>query len=225
MSISFELTAERRDDMGKGASRRLRREGKVPAIMYGAHKDPQPIALLQNDLVHNLEHEAFYSHILTINIGGSKEQAVLKDLQRHPYKPVILHVDLQRISAHEKLRMHVPLHFKGEEVAPGVKAGGMITHLVSDVEVSCLPKDLPEFIEADISRLGLDETLHMSDLKTGSGVTLIELSHGHDQPVASIHLPRVSAADEEQPVAAEGEAGGEAASEGGAEAAGEAEGE
>jgi len=124
MAVSFELNAEPRNDTGKGASRRLRRGGKVPAILYGGSQEPQALSLHHNQVLRNLEHEAFYSHILTVNIGGTDTRAVLRDLQRHPSKPVILHVDLLRVSATETLRMHVPLHFLGEDIAPGVKLGG-----------------------------------------------------------------------------------------------------
>ena len=138
MAISFELNAESRTDTGKGASRRLRRAGKIPAIMYGGHKDPESLTLEHNEVIRNLEHEAFYSHILTVKVGGSETRAVLRDLQRHPSKPFVQHMDLQRVSESEKLRMHVPLHFSGEDVAPGVKAGGMVSHEIIEVEVECL---------------------------------------------------------------------------------------
>jgi len=195
MSVSFDLNADVRNDMGKGASRRLRRTGKVPAILYGAGKDPQLLQLSHNEVMRNLEHEAFYSHILSVKVGGKVEQAVLKDLQRHPHKPIIMHLDLQRVSATEKLRMHVPLHFIGEDMAPGVKqGGGIISHLLNDVEILCFPKDLPEYLEVDVSALQLNETLHLSDVRLPTGVDLVELLHGaeHDQPVVSIHLPRAA---------------------------------
>ena len=168
MAISFELQATVRNDAGKGASRRLRREGKVPAILYGAGDAPLMLSLEHNPVMHSLENEAFYSHILNVNFGGKTVRAVLKDLQRHPYKPVIMHLDLQRVSEREKLRMNIPLHFLGEENAPSVKQlGGVVSHLVSEVEISCLPKDLPEYIEVDVSTLGLNETLHLSNLAAG----------------------------------------------------------
>ncbi len=215
MSLNFELEATIRTDLGKGASRRLRRENKVPAVIYGGGSDPQSLVLEHNKIVHSLEQEAFYSHILTVNIDGKAEKAVLKDLQRHPYKPTILHADFMRVNADEKLRMHVPIHFIGEDVAPGVKQGGIVAHLINDVEISCLPKDLPEFIEADLTVLELNGTLHLSDLKLGSGIELIELQHGpeHDLPVVSIHMPR--AAKEE--TSDTDEAAGEDASEEGGE--------
>ena len=189
---TFELEAELRSDKGKGASRRLRREGKVPAVMYGAHKEPTMLSLDHNEMLHHLENEAFYSHILTVKIGGNTEQAILKDLQRHPSRAQLWHVDLQRVSANEKIRVHVPLHFINEETCPGVKAGGMVTHNVTEMEIQCLPKNLPEFIEADLAKLEMDAILHMSDIKLPAGVEIVELSHGagHDQAVASIHMPR-----------------------------------
>jgi large subunit ribosomal protein L25 len=202
MSLSFELEATVRQDLGKGASRRLRRDNKVPGIIYGGNTAPTALVMEHDKVMHSLEHEAFYSHILTIKIDGKAEKAVLKDLQRHPFKPTILHLDLQRVSADEKLRMNVPLHFIGEDVAPGVKlGGGVVSHLINDVEITCLPKDLPEYIEVDISALQLNETVHLSDLKLAPGVELVELQHGpeHDLPVVSIHLLRGAkeAADEE----------------------------
>jgi len=215
MASSFELNAEIRQDKGKGASRRLRRDNKVPAVLYGGGQDAISLTLQHNTLVHNLENEAFYSHILTVNVDGKAEKAVLKDLQRHPYKPSLIHVDLLRINENEKLRMHVPVHFIGEDVSVGVKAGGAISHLANDVEIICLPKDLPEFIEADMTDVGLDETLHLSDLKLPAGVELVALTHGadHDLSVAAIHMPKVVAeVESEAPVAPEnGESEGEEA--------------
>ena len=192
MAISFELTAESRTDMGKGASRRLRHAGKVPAIIYGGDKAPEALTLSHNELLRNLEHEAFYSHILTINSGGSSTSAILRDLQRHPSKPVILHVDLQRVTADEELRTQVPLHIIGEDTCPGIKAGGLVSHDQTEVEVECLPKHLPEFIEVDISAMEIGDTLHLSDLKVPEGVTLLELVRGedHDLGVVSIHAKR-----------------------------------
>jgi large subunit ribosomal protein L25 len=188
----FELNAETRHEFGKGASRRQRRlEDKVPAIMYGGGEPALPLAFQQKDLRKALENEAFYSHILTIHIDGQKHQAVLKDLQRHPYKPMIQHVDLLRITGKEKIQMSVPLHFKNDDIAPGVKVGkGIMSHLISSVDVRCLPANLPQYIEVDLSALDLDQTLHLSDLKLTAGVELVDLLHGNDRAVANIHLPR-----------------------------------
>ena len=191
----FVLTAELRNDMGKGASRRLRGTGMVPAILYGGHKDPTSITLIHNELAHQLSNEAFFSHILTIKLNGQDESAIVKDVQRHPSKPVILHIDLQRVSATENIRVHVPLHFINANTAPGVKeSGGLVTHNLIEAEVQCLPKDLPEFIEVDLGKMMLNDIIHLSDLKLPAGVELVELAHGegHDQAVASLHLPRAA---------------------------------
>jgi large subunit ribosomal protein L25 len=211
MAVSFELNAESRNDMGKGASRRLRRAGMVPAILYGGNDEPRAITLNHNELLRNLEHEAFYSHILTVNLGGTGTRAVLRDVQRHPSKPHIMHVDLQRISATEKLRMHVPLHFLGEAIAPGVKLGGMVMHELIEVEIECLPQDLPEYIEVDISGLQVGDAMHLSNLKVPQGLTLVELARGpdHDLAVVSIHARR--GGGEEEEVAAPAAEGGPSA--------------
>ncbi len=218
MSTDFTLDAQPRDDKGKGASRRLRHAGLLPAILYGAGSEPTMIALKQNEVFHSLENEAFYSHILTVNVAGKKEQAILRDLQRHPSKPIVLHMDLQRVKADEEIRVHVPLHFKGEDIAPGIKTeGGTVSHLLLEVDVSCLPKDLPEFIEVDISDLHLNESLHLSDLKLPKGVTLVELQHGeeHDNAVVNIHPTRVTAVEDETLEAAAEEDAEKPAEEGG----------
>lgn len=213
MSENYELTAETRTEVGKGSSRRLRsQENKVPAIVYGGEKHPVAIILDHNILAHALEDEGFYSHILTLNIAGKKEKVVLKDLHRHPSKPRILHADFLRISANTKLTMHIPLHFLGEEQAPGVKdQGGIISHHMNEVEVRCLPSDLPEAIEVDISKLNLGDVIHLSELKISKGVELTALLQGEefDQPVVSIHKPVVTP----EPVAEEAEEEAEAAPE------------
>jgi large subunit ribosomal protein L25 len=197
---SFVVTAELRTDQGKGASRRLRRTGKVPAIIYGGKDQPQQLALNHNEMRKHLETEAFYSHILTLRFDGKEQQAVLKDIQRHPSEPQLLHFDFQRVYADQAIRMEVPLHFKGGEVAPGVKVGGgVVEHHVMQVTVECLPKDLPEFIEVDLSKMELNDAIHLSQLKLAPGVTLVELKHGKDPSVAAVHVPRVVV--EETPVA------------------------
>jgi large subunit ribosomal protein L25 len=210
MAISFELNAELRTDKGKGASRRLRHAGKVPAIIYGGNQDPEALSLSHNELLRNLEHEAFYSHILTVKTGSSTTSAILRDLQRHPSKPVILHVDLQRVRADEALRTQVPLHIIGEDTCPGIKAGGLVSHDQTEVEIECLPKDLPEFIEVDISGMEVGDTLHLSDLNVPEGVTLLELARGeaHDLGVVSIHVKR--GGGEEEAAAEGGEEAGTA---------------
>ncbi len=201
MSTEFVLNGEIRKDMGKGAVRRMRKVEKVPAIIYGSGSDPVPLTFLHKDVAYQLENEAFYSNILTINVGGDKQQAVLKDLQRHPSKAKILHLDLLRISATEKITMQVPLHFLGESVAPGVKdAGGLISHQMANVEIRCLAKDLPQFLEVDMSKLGMNESVHLVDIKLPSGVEIVALGHGesHNLPVANIHMPK-AVADESSP--------------------------
>lgn len=187
----FEFVAEARETVGRGASRRLRHAEKVPAVVYGAGKDPVSLILDHNMTLRTLEHEAVYSHILTLKIGAESERVILKDLQRHPYKPRILHVDFQRVRSDVKLQMHVPIHFTGDENPPGVKEGGTIAHLMSDVEVSCLPDDLPEFLELDLSNMELNQILHLSDIPLPKGVEIVSLTHDRNHPVVSIHIPRV----------------------------------
>ena len=189
MSESFELDVQSREDGGKGASRRLRRGGRVPGIVYGGHKDPVMISVAHNELVQHLEHEAFYSHVLDLNAGDLAEKVVLKDLQRHPAKPFITHVDFQRISADEKIRMHVPLHFVNENLCPGIKKGGTVTRNINEVEVSCLPGDLPEFIEVDMSTVDTGHTVHVGELVVPGGVELVH-TLDLDAPVVSIHGSR-----------------------------------
>ncbi|MBX3708620.1 MAG: 50S ribosomal protein L25/general stress protein Ctc [Gammaproteobacteria bacterium] len=199
----FEIEATVRHDMGKGASRRLRREEKIPGVLYGGGKDPVALTFEHKHVAKSLEHEAFYSHILVLKIGSESERVILKDVQRHPYKPRVIHVDFQRVRADEKLHMYIPLHFVGGDQAPGVKeAGGLVSHIVSDVEVSCLPGNLPEYLELDISQMQLNQILHLSDIKLPPGVEIVALTHGDDKPVVSIHMPRI----EEEPVVEETEA-------------------
>lgn len=214
---TFELNVEVRTDTGKGASRRLRRADKVPGILYGAGKDPISLTLGHNDLFHHAEHEAFYSHILTLHVDGKDEKAVLKDMQRHPYKPVIMHVDFLRVDMNEKIRMNVPLHFLNEDTAPGVKLeGGRISHAINEVEIICLPGALPEFIEVDLGELKIGDMVHMSDLKLPEGVEIVELMHGaeHDQPVASIQKARGGSDEDEEAESEEAVAEGEGEGEG-----------
>ncbi|SET02269.1 MULTISPECIES: 50S ribosomal protein L25/general stress protein Ctc [Marinobacter] len=197
----FVIEAFPRDDQGKGASRRLRREErKIPAIIYGGNKEATPISIWHNELKKDLENEAFFSHILTIDIQGKKESVILKDLQRHPYKPILTHADFQRVDKDHEIHVNVPLHFLNEDKAPVVKLqGGVISHQLNEVEVICLPQDLPEFIEIDVMDLELDQVLHLSDLKMPKGVRSAALQHGedHDQAVVSVHLPRGAKVDDE----------------------------
>jgi large subunit ribosomal protein L25 len=197
MTVEFALNAEVRSDLGKGASRRLRRNvSMVPAVIYGGDKAPQSISLLAKDLAKLLENEAAFSHVLSLDVAGTKESVVIKALQRHPAKGFVLHADFQRVVAGQKLTAHVPLHFINEAIAVGVKQqGGEISHTISEVEVSCLPKDLPEFIEVDMAAVEVGQTVHMSDLKLPKGVELVALAHGNDLAVSNIHASRVK--DEE----------------------------
>lgn len=207
----FVIEAFPREDQGKGASRRLRREErKIPAIIYGGNKEATPISIWHNELKKDLENEAFFSHILTIDVQGKKESVILKDLQRHPYKPILTHADFQRVDKDHEIHVNVPLHFLNEDKAPVVKLqGGIISHQLNEVEVICLPQDLPEFIEIDVMDMELDQTIHLSDLKMPKGVRSAALQHGedYDQAVASVHLPRGAKVDEED------EEGGEEAGE------------
>jgi len=201
MQEDFVITAVSRSDGGKGASRRLRRSGMVPGIIYGGGKAPELVATKHNTLLHHLENEAFYSHILTVGLDGKTQSVVLKDMQRHPAKPFILHFDLLRVAGSDVIKMQIPLHFLGEDVAPGVKnEGGKFSHNVADVEISCQAKDLPEYIEVDVSGMSVGDILHLSDLKLPSGVELVALQADdpdHDVAVASIFIPRVEVEEEE----------------------------
>ncbi len=193
------LEAEARTNTGRGASRRLRRlENKVPAVVYGGTKEPQSIFLFHNKLIKALETESIYSSVFDLQVDGKVERVILKDLQRHPYKPVILHMDLQRVSAKDVLVKMIPLHFLNEEVAPGVKEGGMVNRTMVQVEVRCQAQHLPEFIEVDLLNMAIDEVIHLSEITLPKHVQLATdiTVPGHDFPVVSIHLPKVSALDE-----------------------------
>jgi large subunit ribosomal protein L25 len=199
MKTSFELVAEFRETQGKGASRRLRHDGKVPAILYGGHTAARTLTLSHQKLLIMLENERFYSTILNLKVGDQSQAAILKDVQRHPFKNAIVHIDFQRVEENEKIRISIPLHFTGAAVSPGVKSqGGIVSHMRNEAEVSCLPKDLPEFIEVDISGLSLNESIHLSQLKVPAGVVLVELAK-EDAAVVAIHSPR---AEEPEPTAA-----------------------
>jgi len=203
---SFELTAEPRTDVGKGASRRLRHSGRVPGILYGSDKEATMVSFDHDDLLHRLDYEAFFSHILTIKLDGGSENVVLKDLQRHPFKRQIYHVDFQRINEKEELTMRVPLHFMNEEKCPGVKTGGgVISHIMTDLEIVCLPKDLPEYIEVDLGALELGDAIHLGELKLPGGVEILSLRHGGDPEltVVNVHLPHVEVEEEEEEAAEE----------------------
>ncbi len=203
MSVDFTITAEVRTDIGKGASRRLRHANKFPAVMYGSDEAPVSLTLEHDSFMHHLEHEAFYSHILTLSVDGTEHKVVLKDLQRHPARITVLHADFLRVNADDVLHMSVPVHFVGEDVAPGVKAGGLISHLMTSVEVVCKASALPEYLEVDLSGLEEGVSLHLSDIKLPEGVGIAALQQGadHDLPVVGIHMPRGSSGDDEDAVA------------------------
>lgn len=199
----FELDAELRDLLGKGASRRLRRkENKVAAILYGGNEKPTAISLDHNKILQALKHEAFYSHLLKLNLSGKTQQVVLKDIQRHPFKKIILHMDFQRINDTDIINMKVPLHFTGTEACPGVAKGGLINHQAMEIEIRCQAIKLPEFITVDLSNLELEQSIHLSDLKLPEGVMIHMLAHGkeHDLPVVTVHLPRAAKIEEEATV-------------------------
>ena len=200
MAEDFDLVADIREDQGKGASRRLRREGKVPAIIYGAGRPARSLTFDHNKVLHALENESFYSSVLNIKVGDKSQAAIVKDIQRHPAKRVVMHMDFQRIVADQVIKMNVPVHLIGAEDAVGVRqGGGSVSHLRTEVEVVCLPKDLPEYFEVDITNLGLDEMLHLSDIKLPEGVEIPELAQGpeHDHAIVSIHVIKVAPVEEE----------------------------
>ncbi len=195
----FNLDATVRTDMGKGASRRLRHAGKVPAILYGGSEAPLSITLEHNKVNQAQEFEAFYSHVLTLNVDGKKVEALVKDMQRHPYKPKVTHIDFQRVIAGEKLHTNVPIHFINEEKANSIKIeGGHAEHHVNEIEITCLPKDLPEFITVDIENVALGETLHLSDVTLPEGCESVELAKGeeHDLAVVTVKAAKGPSADD-----------------------------
>ena len=223
MADKFDLIAEYREDKGKGASRRLRHEGKVPAVIYGAGRPPRSLSFDHNKVLRELENESFYSSVLNIKVGDKSQAAIVKDIQRHPARPIVMHIDLQRIVEDQVIKMNIPIHYVGADVAIGVKdGGGSVSQLRTDVEVQCLPRDLPEYFEVDISGLELDAMMHLSDIKIPEGVEIPELAQGpeHDHPIVSIHVIKVAAVEEEDAAeAAEGEeaAEGDASAESGDE--------
>jgi large subunit ribosomal protein L25 len=202
MRITYQVGADSRHDQGKGASRRLRRAGKVPAVLYGGHGQPQNIVLDHQQLLTLIDKEKFYSSIISVNVDQQGQPAIVRDVQMHPARNAVVHVDLQRVIENEKLKIHLPIHFKGETTAPGVKTqGGIVSHLIQDIEVSCLPKDLPEFLELDLSAMNLNETKHLSDIPLPNGVSIPALAH-QNPPVVSVHSPRVAEPEPEAAAAA-----------------------
>lgn len=181
------IKATSRKDEGKGASRRLRRAASVPAILYGGHKDPVSIQLAHNDVYLASQNEWFYSAILDLDLEGTTEKVLLRDMQRHPFKPTIMHIDFQRVSANEAIRVSVPLHFLNQEKSPAGKTSGVvIMHELNDVEISCLPGDLPEYIEIDLKDIKEGDVLHLSDIKLPKGVEIPELRLGKEHDVAVV---------------------------------------
>ncbi len=201
MSDDFDLIAEIREDQGKGASRRLRHQGLVPAIIYGAGRPPRSLTFDHNRVIQQLENESFYSSVLNIKVGEKSQAAILKDVQRHPSKAMIMHMDFQRVVEDQEIKMLVPIHFLGEDVAPGVKmGGGKVMHLINEVEVVCLPKHLPEYLDIDVAELELDEMLKMSDIKLPEGVSIPALAQGEeaDRPVVTIQVIKEVVIEEEE---------------------------
>jgi len=195
MKISFEVAAEFRNDEGKGASRRLRHAGKVPAILYGGTLEPRMLSLNHEKLITLIENEKFYSTIIGLKVGDETQAAIVKDLQMHPARHQVLHLDLQRVLDTEKIRIRLPIHFKGEAASPGVKTqGGLVSHRIADVEVTCLPKDLPEEIILDLSQMKLNESKYISDIPLPAGVVATAVLQGKDQVVVSVHSPRAEEA-------------------------------
>ncbi len=200
--MAIEINAETRTDLGKGASRRLRHQEKIPAIVYGSG-DPVSLTIDLREVRPHVDNEIFYASIVDLKVDASKtaEQVIVRDIQHHPFKIDIMHIDFQRIDMNKKMHMHVQLHFTGEDIAPGVKQnGGIVSHVINEVEVECLPKDIPEFIEVDVSGLDLGEAIHLTDLKIPEGVELMAMKHGdedHDTAVVSIHAPKAASVEPE----------------------------
>ena len=207
MANDYSLTATSRTDLGKGASRRLRREELIPAIVYGGESEPASITIKSNEMVRNLMEESFYASLITLNIEGTEETVILRDLHRHPYKAIILHADFLRVNAKEALTVTIPFHFLNEESAKGVKmGGGLINRVMNEIEVSCLPKDIPEFIDVDMADLDLHQSIHVSDIKLPEGVqaTMLIVGEGEAEsenaslPVVSIYEPRAASTEDEE---------------------------
>ena len=220
----FELNCSVRTDLGKGASRRLRRlDNNIPAVLYGGNKDPVALTIAHKDIARATENEAFFAHIITLKIGNKKEQAVIKALQRHPARAIILHADFLRVSATHAIIVKVPIHFLNEETCVGVRlGGGNIIRTMNEIEVSCLPKDLPEYIEVDMLEIDLGESVHLSEITLPEGITSVALSHGEDSidlSIAIVQAPKGIAEEDEELEGEEGEeaeaAGDDDSSEGG----------
>jgi large subunit ribosomal protein L25 len=220
MSDQFEVQAELREDKGKGSSRRLRRlADHIPAIIYGGDLDPQPLTIIRKDLEKSLENEAFYSHVLSVNVAGKAQKAILKDLQRHPAKNLVMHADFLRVDDKVAIKVHVQIHFMNEDISVGVKTeGGLVQHQTTDIEILCLPADIPEYIEVDMQDVAIGQIVHLSDVVLPAGVTSVALALGedHDLAIASIVAPKGGGEDEDEVVADAAE-GDEAEEEGDSE--------
>jgi large subunit ribosomal protein L25 len=198
MAENFEVIAETRTDLGKGASRRLRHADKVPGVVYGSG-EPVSITMAHSDMLKHVANEAFFSHVLDLQIDGKSEMAIVRDMQRHPAKQIIMHIDFMRVKKGVALHMNVPLHFINEDICAGVKVGGgLLSHLITEIEIACLPKDLPEFIEVDVATLELGSTLHMSEIVLPKGITSVALSHGEDHDMGVVTCSKPRGAEEEE---------------------------
>ncbi len=200
MSTNYSIELEPREEFGSSGSRRLRRQGRVPVVVYGADKQNAHYTTDHNSLIHSLEVEAFHSAIIDVKEGGKKQGAILREVQMHPYKQQVLHVDLQRVKATEQITLRVPLHFEGDDIAPGVKVeGGIFSRLITDVEIQCLPKDLPEYLSVDVSELEINNSVHLSDIQLPEGVELTAMQHDSDDyAIASITPSRIAADIEDE---------------------------
>ena len=223
MATTHSISVNKRDDEGKGASRRLRRAGKVPAVVYGGELKPVSIQIEHKDVWLASQNEWFYSSILDLSLSGEVQKVLLRDMQRHPFKQQVLHLDFQRVNENEAIRVRVPLHFLNQEKSPAGKTSGVvITHEMNDVEISCLPKDLPEYIEVDLIEINLGDIVHMSDLKLPAGVEIPELRLGKEHDHAIAVAKEIKEEIEEAPVVSEADAAAAAAAAAAAPAAGAA---
>lgn len=219
--MKIEISATKRVVKGTGASRRLRHAGSVPGVLYGGGKEPISLDLEQKSLFLQFRHEAFHASILTLNLEGKKESVLLRDYQMHPVRNTIQHIDFQRVNENEKIHVKVPFHFINAEVSPGVKLnGGIVSHIMTEANISCLPKNLPEFIEVDLATIDIGQSIHLSEIKIPDGVEFVQLAHGNDAAVASVAKPRVVVEEVEEVEAkpAEGAAEGAAPAADGAKA-------
>ncbi|MCH9673935.1 MAG: 50S ribosomal protein L25/general stress protein Ctc [Gammaproteobacteria bacterium] len=210
MAEQYDIVAEPRTDFGKAAIRRLRRQGKVPAVIYGTGNEPKAVQIAENYLRKQLENEAIFAHILNVKVDGGSEQAVIKDLQRHPSTSRVMHMDFMRVSATQTISMQVPLHFEKEDEAPGVRQGGSVMHFITDVDIVCLPANLPEYLVVDMSALEIGDSVLLSQIPLPSGVEIPALAQDNDQPIAAVQAARASD-DDVEASEDEGDAAGDAA--------------